>query len=180
MNVLELAAGIGRLTTRLMTDKKPKHLHTTDFMESYVETNRVTNGHFSNMTFSCSDVTKQDFPLSTYQHVFSNWLFMYLSDTECTHVFKKIYDSLTIGGTFYMRESCFRQSGDKARSFNPTNYRSDQLYNELMASACGGSVTEDGLIVGGGIVIEKTGRSETYVRVKNNENQKMWLFKKVY
>lgn len=37
--------------------------------------------------------------------------------TACGHV------QVVEGGTVFFRESCFRQSGDKARKNNPTHYR---------------------------------------------------------
>lgn len=33
------------------------------------------------------------------------------------------FPQLSEGGTLFFRESCFKQSGDKARSNNPTHYR---------------------------------------------------------
>ena len=118
----KIGAGIGRFTGRLVTEKKVKSLHVSDFMESYIEANRAAHGHHAGTSFTCEDVTKQDFGSEQYDHVFSNWLFMYLDDTETEAVFKRIFDSLKPGGTFFMRESCFRQSGNKKRSFNPTKY----------------------------------------------------------
>ena len=35
---------------------------------------------------------------------------------------------LAEGGTLFFRESCFRQSGDKARGDNPTHYRNPRQY----------------------------------------------------
>ena len=152
---------------RLITEKKVKSLHVSDFMETYVEANRAANGHHAGTSFACEDVTKQDFGTERYDHVFSNWLFMYLDDAETAKVFTRIFDSLKPGGTFFMRESCFRQSGNKKRSFNPTKYRSDELYESLIEAASRG-----------GFTIEQRAASETYIQIKNNENQLMWLFRK--
>ena len=47
----------------------------------------------------------------------------------CTHIFCLPALALSLllqvveGGTVFFRESCFRQSGDKARKNNPTHYR---------------------------------------------------------
>ena len=152
---------------RLITEKKVKSIHVSDFMETYIEANRAANGHHAGTSFACEDVTKQDFGTERYDHVFSNWLFMYLDDAETAKVFARIFDSLKPGGTFFMRESCFRQSGNKKRSFNPTKYRSDELYESLIEAASRG-----------GFTIEQRAASETYIQIKNNENQLMWLFRK--
>ena len=165
--VCEIGAGIGRFTGRLITEKKVRSLHVSDFMESYIEANRAAHGHHAGTSFACEDVTMQDFGVERYDHVFSNWLFMYLDDAETTAVFQRIFDSLKPGGTFFMRESCFRQSGNKVRSFNPTMYRSDALYESLIDAASAG-----------GFTVEQRAASETYIQIKNNENQLMWLFRK--
>lgn len=38
------------------------------------------------------------------------------------------------GGIFFFRESCFRQSGDRARKANPTHYRNPREYFRWGAS----------------------------------------------
>ncbi|MPC17161.1 Phosphomethylethanolamine N-methyltransferase [Portunus trituberculatus] len=107
--VLELGAGIGRFTSKLATIAG--HVTAVDFMEQYIEKNQEENGHFENVAFKCADVTKLDFPAGSFDLVFSNWLFMYLSDAETNGVFRKIIEWLTPDGHFFLRESCYHQSG---------------------------------------------------------------------
>jgi phosphoethanolamine N-methyltransferase len=166
-NVLELGCGIGRLTTRFLTDHPVKTLHSTDFMQTYVDANLEAHKQHTNFTCACEDATKQDFGSSEYEMIFTNWLFMYLSETETLSAFTRIYAGLKPGGYFFLRESCFRQSGNKARSFNPTKYRSDQEYTGMIAQAGAG-----------GFELVKEGASQVYIDIKNNENQRMWLFQK--
>ncbi|KAB7503809.1 Phosphoethanolamine N-methyltransferase 3 [Armadillidium nasatum] len=58
------------------------HVTAVDFMESYIKENEESNGHFENITFKCADVTKLDFAENSFDLVFSNWLLMYLADSE--------------------------------------------------------------------------------------------------
>lgn len=170
--VSEIGAGIGRYTTPLLEEKKVGSIHATDFVESYIEKNREVNGHHANATFARSDVTEEDFGVERYDHVFSNWLFMYLSDEETLDAFTRIFRSLKPGGTFFLRESCFQQSGSKKRSFNPTKYRSDLEYEALIKAAAERAGT------GEQFHVDRREQNQTYIRVKNNPNQLMWLFSK--
>jgi phosphoethanolamine N-methyltransferase len=167
----EVGAGIGRFTEQLITQKRVASLDVSDFMLNYIDKNREVNGHHEltgALTFSQQDVTKYDFGEAKYDHVFTNWIFMYLTDEETADVFKRVYASLKPGGTFFMRESCFKQSGNRARSFNPTNYRSDELYESLVTSANSDSP----------FAVVKRCANQTYIEVKNNPNQLMWLWQK--
>ncbi|MGH0189478.1 UNVERIFIED_CONTAM: hypothetical protein FKN15_035406, partial [Acipenser sinensis] len=47
----------------------------------------------------------------SFDLVFSNWLFMYLSDTELLSLAGRMLDWLSPGGYLFFRESCFHQSG---------------------------------------------------------------------
>ena len=92
----------------------------------------------------------------------------YLTDDETASCFERMYAALKPGGTFVMRESCFKQSGNKARSFNPTNYRSDELYESLVGRANTDAPFK----------MVKRCANQTYIRIKNNPNQLMWLWQK--
>jgi phosphoethanolamine N-methyltransferase len=37
------------------------------------------------------------------------------------------------GGNIFLRESCFRQSGDVSRAFNPSHYRHPSFYTNTFA-----------------------------------------------
>jgi len=79
------------------------------------------------------------------------------------------------GGYVFFRESCFRQSGDVARTFNPSHYRHPSFYTKLFSTI---SCQEaDGTAWGFELVYCKN--LETYVKLKGNKGQICWLWKKV-
>ncbi|KAI5568775.1 hypothetical protein BDE02_12G035700 [Populus trichocarpa] len=80
--VLELGAGIGRLTGELA--QKASQVVALDFIESAIKKNENINGHYKNVKFMCADVTSPDLNFSegSVDLIFSNWLLMYLSDKE--------------------------------------------------------------------------------------------------
>ncbi|KAM4621185.1 phosphoethanolamine methyltransferase isoform 2-T3 [Polymixia lowei] len=172
--VLELGAGIGRYTSHLLT--KAEHVTAVDFMKSFVEKNRRENGHLSNATFIQADVTKLDFPQKSFDMIFSNWLLMYLSDEELKSLTEKMLSWLTPGGILFFRESCNHQSGDCKRDFNPTHYRTQAHYNHLMTSAQWKD-PEGEEEFGFDMVLTK--KVQTYIKMKNNQNQICWLLEKV-
>lgn len=100
-------------------------------MESSVAANRARHAPlFPNVVdFMVADVVLMDLPANSYDVVFSNWLLMYLSDAEVEAFARKALKWLAPGGVLFFRESCFRQSGDRARGgFNPTHYRNPRDY----------------------------------------------------
>ncbi|XP_052431047.1 phosphoethanolamine methyltransferase isoform X2 [Carassius gibelio] len=175
-DVLELGAGIGRFTRHLIG--KARHVTAVDFMEKFVEKNKKDNSHLGNAEFIQADVTKLDFPKHSFDVVFSNWLLMYLSDQELKSLAEKLLLWLRPGGFLFFRESCFHQSGDCKRDFNPTHYRSPAYYNHLMTSLLlDESDQTEKKCYGFDMVLNKT--VQTYVKMKNNQNQLCWLMQKV-
>uniref|UniRef100_A0A8C1GP30 phosphoethanolamine N-methyltransferase n=1 Tax=Cyprinus carpio TaxID=7962 RepID=A0A8C1GP30_CYPCA len=175
-DVLELGAGIGRFTRHLIG--KARHVTAVDFMEKFVEKNKKDNSHLGNAEFIQADVTKLDFPKHSFDVVFSNWLLMYLSDQELKSLADKFLMWLRPGGHLFFRESCFHQSGDCKRDFNPTHYRSPAYYNHLMTSLLlDESDQTEKKCYGFDMVLNKT--VQTYVKMKNNQNQLCWLMQKV-
>ncbi|TRY93992.1 hypothetical protein DNTS_021137 [Danionella cerebrum] len=173
--VLELGAGIGRYTRHLIC--RAGHVTAVDFMEKFVEKNREDNGHMGNVEFIQADVTKLDFPEHSFDLIFSNWLLMYLSDQELTSLAEKFLRWLRPGGHLFFRESCFHQSGDSKRDFNPTHYRSPAHYNHLLTSPLlDQSEAAERRCFGFDIVLNKT--VQTYVKMKKNQNQLCWLMQK--
>ncbi|KAK6297968.1 hypothetical protein J4Q44_G00310230 [Coregonus suidteri] len=150
--LLELGAGIGRYTSHLLT--QASHVTAVDFMESFVEKNRQDNSHHGNASFLQADVTKLDFPKNSFDIIFSNWLLMYLSDEELRSLTERMLGWLRPGGYLFFRESCHHQSGDRVR---------------------GGGEAGVWLWVGRGSY--KT--VQTYIKMKNNQNQVCWLLEKV-
>ncbi|XP_067103955.1 phosphoethanolamine methyltransferase isoform X1 [Osmerus mordax] len=174
--ILELGAGIGRFTSHLLT--MADHVTAVDFMESFVKKNKQNNRHHSNGVFIQADVTKLDFPKNSFDLIFSNWLLMYLSDEELSSLTERMLGWLAPGGHLFFRESCFHQSGDCKRDFNPTHYRTPTLYSHLMTSAqWEGSDGTEKQVYGFDIVVNK--KVQTYIKMKNNQNQVCWLLEKV-
>jgi len=175
--VLELGAGIGRFTSELA--KTAKSVIAVDFMENFTKKNREANGHMSNIKFLCADVMKMEIPEKSVDILFSNWLFMYLSDQEITRLVPKMLSWLKDDGHFFYRESCFHQSGTKLRSANPTEYRSPTQYNSLMLAPT--LTVQEENKPGKCFCFELINCTsvKTYIEVKGNSNQIVWLLKKV-
>ncbi|XP_013395657.2 phosphoethanolamine N-methyltransferase 3 [Lingula anatina] len=173
-DVVELGAGIGRFTTSLA--KSSKSVVAVDFIQNFVEKNRETNGHYGNTTFTCADVTQLDLPSSSADVIFSNWLLMYLSDEEIVTLTRKVLSWLRDDGYFFFRESCHHSSGTKplVDDFNPTVYRSPADYSCLLQSVT--SQADDGEPFTFKLVYSTN--VQTYAKMKHNENQICWLFKK--
>jgi len=171
-NVVELAAGIGRFTALLA--KKANQLTVVEFMDSFLEKNKIENGHFTNIDFICSDVCNFDMPSSSVDIVFSNWLLMYLSDEEIQVFSQKVLKWLNPGGYLIFRESCFGRGGEDREGPNPTFYRTSEQYMRLFNIAIsyddGNNLSKYELI--------KCKNMETYVRVKGNKGQIAWVWQK--
>ncbi|XP_052010897.1 uncharacterized protein LOC127663378 isoform X2 [Xyrauchen texanus] len=175
IDMLELGAGIGRYTRHLIG--KARHVTAVDFMEKFVEKNRQDNSHRGNAEFIQADVTKLEFPKHSFDLIFSNWLLMYLSDQELRSLAEKMLGWLRPGGYLFFRESCFHQSGDSKRDFNPTHYRTPAHYNHLMTSVVLDESDKMGKkCYGFDMVLCKT--VQTYIKMKKNQNQLCWLMQK--
>ncbi|XP_053304363.1 uncharacterized protein LOC128466925 [Spea bombifrons] len=170
LSVLELGAGIGRYTGHL--SKLASHVTAVDFMQKFIDKNREDNGYRGNITFLQADVTQLEQPSESFDFVFSNWLFMYLTDEELVTLIQKMMSWLKPGGYLFFRESCFYQSGDSERTFNPTFYRTPAQYNHLITS-----VTSTSGNNGFEIVMSKS--VQTYIKIKKNQNQVCWLLQMV-
>ncbi|XP_063001910.1 uncharacterized protein LOC134412067 [Elgaria multicarinata webbii] len=171
-DVLELGAGIGRFTGALA--ESAQHVTAVDFMERFLAQNRQENGHRSNVVFLQADVTSLTLQSQRFDLIFSNWLFMYLMDNELNNVAQQMLLWLRPGGYLFFRESCFYQSGDTVRTFNPTLYRTPAEYNRLLTSA---HVAVEDTLYGFEIVMSRS--VQTYVKRKKNRNQVCWLLQKV-
>lgn len=60
-----------------------------DFLEDCIATNQVENSKFDNIKFVTSDVMDLEVDKSSVDAVFSNWLFMYLNDSEVLDLLRK-------------------------------------------------------------------------------------------
>ncbi|XP_017572374.1 phosphoethanolamine methyltransferase isoform X1 [Pygocentrus nattereri] len=177
IDMLELGAGIGRYTSHLI--RKARHVTAVDFMENFVEKNRRENSHLGNADFIQADVTQLELSENSFDLIFSNWLLMYLSEQELRTLAKKMLAWLRPGGYLFFRESCFHQSGDCKRDFNPTHYRTPAHYNHLMTSVMWEKSEESGKqSYGFDTVLCRT--VQTYIKMKKNQNQVCWLMQKAY
>ncbi|XP_064641506.1 uncharacterized protein LOC135496243 [Lineus longissimus] len=172
-DILEIGAGIGRFTGDLA--ETAKSVLAVDFMENFIQLNKKSHGHKTNTSFLQADVNHLQLPEDSYDIVFSNWLMMYLTNDEVRKLAKNALKWLREDGYFFFRESCFHQSGNKKRGFNPTEYRSPTEYNSLIQSEY---VTEgDGSHYQFELMSMQS--VKTYIEVKGNCNQICWLMKKV-
>ncbi|KAM8939260.1 uncharacterized protein RCH25_052842 [Pelodytes ibericus] len=169
LSMLELGAGIGRYTGHFA--KLASQVTAVDFMQKFIDKNREENGYRGNITFLQADVTHLELPVQSFDFIFSNWLFMYLTDAELITLTQKMLGWLKPGGYLFFRESCFYQSGDSERTFNPTLYRTPAQYNHLMTS-----VTSE---PGNGFEIVMSKSVQTYIKIKKNQNQVCWLLQTV-
>lgn len=162
--VVELGAGIGRFTALLA--KKCAHVTAVDFMQASIDKNERLHKHLGNTAFICADVCKLEFPEGQlFDVVFSNWLMMYLTDTEVEILAKNMLRWCKPGGTIFFRESCRGgPSGDRKRSFNPTQYRHWTHYTKLFSSL--------------GLEKQLARQVECYVDLKDKTNQYVWCFRK--
>uniref|UniRef100_V9KTI7 phosphoethanolamine N-methyltransferase n=1 Tax=Callorhinchus milii TaxID=7868 RepID=V9KTI7_CALMI len=174
-DVLELGAGIGRFTGQL--SKIARHVTAVDFMEKFIQKNRESNGFRGNVTFLHADITALALPPHSFDLIFSNWLFMYLSDEELHGVTQKMVSWLRPGGYLFFRESCFHQSGDAKRSFNPTKYRKPADYNHILTSVSQSPPEPQGTSCGLEIVMSKS--VQAYIKLKRNQYQVCWLLQKI-
>ncbi|XP_071785730.1 uncharacterized protein [Asterias amurensis] len=174
MKVLELGAGIGRFTGVLA--EEADHVTAVDFMEKFIDKNKDIHGNKKNVEFIHGDVTALDFPPESFDVIFSNWLMMYLTDEEVIQLAAKTLSWLTKDGFLFFRESCFHQSGNKKRDFNPTVYRNPAYYNAVFQGTVTGEHNADNAGAGFELIFSRS--VQCYIKLKNNQNQFCWLMQK--
>ena len=170
--VVELGAGIGRFTAEIAPEATS--VIALDFMQNLIDQNKISNGHLGNIDFRCGDATQLSLPPASADVVFSNWLLMYLSDAEVEKLAQNMLTWLDEDGIIFFRESCFRQSGDKSRSNNPTHYRNPRQYFEIFDKTK--IEREDGGYDYFELIVCKS--IDTYAKVKQNQNQVCWKWRK--
>ncbi|XP_076033764.1 uncharacterized protein LOC143020833 [Oratosquilla oratoria] len=173
--VLELGAGIGRYTTHLA--QLASHVTAVDFMESYIDENKKINARFDNIKYLCADVTALDLPAGSFDLVFSNWLLMYLSDSEVQKLLSRVLQWLSPSGKLFIRESCYHPSGNIKKGSNPTFYRTPIEYLTMLQA-----VREEGVKVDNGTRSTFNllrGKSIlAYINYHGNPNQMCFLAEK--
>ncbi|GAB6027179.1 hypothetical protein CHUAL_013932 [Chamberlinius hualienensis] len=173
--VLELGSGIGRFTG--IFAEKASEVFTIDFMANFIEKNKEINGHHSNITFLQADVTQLQLPYESYDMVFTNWLFMYLNDTEVKDLILNILRWLKKDGYLFVRESCFHFSGDGVLrpTVNPTFYRHPSFYLNNLSLRVGNGDSNHITY----FHLTKVTSLKSYIKCKNNPNQLCFLLKKM-
>lgn len=146
-------------------------------MQNLIDQNERDNGDCANVEFRCGDATELVLPPASVDVLFSNWLLMYLNDGEVAKLAADALAWVAPGGSVFFRESCFRQSGDAPRASNPTHYRDPRAYFALFdgAEICVDAATDTWAhweLVACRCV-------EAYVRLKANQNQLCWKWRKV-
>lgn len=187
-SVVELGAGIGRFTGELCR-AGARAVLAVDFMAaSIAENRRLHSKQFPaiQLSFLVEDATQLQLPTASTDVIFSNWLLMYLADAEVISLAGRMLEWLTPGGMLFFRESCHKQSGDKPRKDNPTHYRDPQQYTSWFESvSCSTPMSDqeddasDGSVTRYRFQLEVSQPVATYIKVKGNQNQICWRWRKV-
>ena len=160
LDVVELAAGIGRFTGILA--KQAKHLTAVEFVGSFLEENHKKHKHLPNIDYIHSDVMLLERPEGSADFVFINWLMMYLTDEDANELIGRIHRWLRPQGRFFFRESCVSPSNPKAHHPH-SYYRQPDLYEEYLQAR---------------FDILTAGNIKIYEHKYNNPNQRWWLCQK--
>ena len=127
-NIVTCSIIFSRFTKEIA--KKAKSVIAIDFIEDFVEKNRQLNSHLGNIEFAVGDATKISYDTDQFDMVFTNWLLMYLSDSEIKELVAKSLSYIKTNGYFFVRESCFHPSGNiKKLNENPTTFYTNNLEN---------------------------------------------------
>ena len=172
--VLDLGAGIGRFTARFA--EKAKLVTAVDFCRGFHERNQENSRPFKNVTCYCSDVLTWNYPSEKFDLVFSNWLMMYMDNSEVSVFLSKIYLCLKPGGIAFFRESCRCPARGEKLSIDDlgssvkdiisvTKYREPEFYRDSFADAALAAPISEGNI-------------KLYETRFDNKNQFYWLLKK--
>jgi phosphoethanolamine N-methyltransferase len=133
-------------------------------MERFLDQNRKATAQFNNISYYCTDVMDLEFEPESFDFVFMNWLLMYLDDQQMTLLRDRIHLWTRVGGSVFLRESCFVGStGGQASEDSPARYRPDSQYARLFE--------DDFRLV-------HKGNVKVYEQRFNNPYQCYWLFQR--
>jgi phosphoethanolamine N-methyltransferase len=136
--MLELAAGVGRLTPHLAG--KASHIVASDFVPEFVAQNRAscTALGLSHVEHLVADAAVMELPPASFDMVFSNWLLMYLTDSAARALVARALTALRPSGYLFIHESCDpdavadpRLDYEADSSNNPARYRHPRWYEAL-------------------------------------------------
>jgi SAM-dependent methyltransferase len=136
-DVVDIGAGIGRFTT--IFSQTARHVTSTDFIDSFIQKNKERNAAAKNIKYVVSDAAHLNLPASSVDLVFTNWLMMYMSDSEVVEFVTGALKWLRPDGYLKLRESCSEPSTGRKKAAtlhtsesNPTHYRFSSLYIQLL------------------------------------------------
>lgn len=104
--VLDIGCGIGRLTDFFV--HKVKLYQGIDFVKAYIEANKQQYAGFPQVAFqemSATDIREKELVCQEYDIVVTTGLMMYLNDTDCKNLMRKLVQLVKPGGRVYIRES---------------------------------------------------------------------------
>jgi phosphoethanolamine N-methyltransferase len=160
LRILEPAAGIGRFTTCFAPIAA--QVTAQDFVQEFIDKNKSACIEHPHVCHAVGDIMEADFAPGSFDHIFVNWLLMYIRDDDLPVLAHKLKTWLDSGGTIFLRESCVSASNPNAPHPH-THYRDPEVYEELFADA---------------FTITRKGNVQIYARQYNNPNQRWWLLKK--
>lgn len=160
LRILEPAAGIGRFTTCFAPIAA--HVTAQDFVQEFIDKNRTACSHWSNVSHAVGDIMEAQFAPASFDHIFINWLLMYIQDDDLPALIQRLTTWLSSGGTIFLRESCVSASNPNAPHPH-TYYRDPEVYEQLFAHA---------------FHITQKGNVKIYEKQYNNPNQRWWLLTK--
>ncbi|KAF8361293.1 pmt-1 [Pristionchus pacificus] len=181
-DAVDIGAGIGRFTTVLA--QTARHVLTTDFIDEFIKKNRENNSHLVNVDYAVGDACNLQLKDDSVDFVFTNWIMMYMSDTETVQFILKCLTWLRPNGHAHLRESCSEPStGRKAASVsmhdanasNPTSYRFSSLYINLLRSVRVKDENGDNWKFN----VRWSASVPTYIKRMSNWRQVHWLVQKV-
>jgi phosphoethanolamine N-methyltransferase len=136
-DVVDIGAGIGRFTT--IFSQTARHVTSTDFIESFIQKNKERNAAAKNIKYVVSDAANLNLPASSVDLLFTNWLMMYMADSEVVEFVTGALKWLRPDGYLKLRESCSEPSTGRKKAAtlhtadtNPTHYRYSSLYIQLL------------------------------------------------
>lgn len=186
MRIVELGAGIGRFTPILAV--RAQHVIAADIVESFIEVNRKNNQHLGNVSFQTGEASEMKVDANSIDLLFTNWLLMYLTDTEVIRLLKNALHWLSDGGYMHIRESCSEPSkraapvtantpnGVYQADSNPTHYRHICQYLNLLKSI---NLHEESTDINHQFRIVWSKSVDTYIEAYGNWRQVQILVKKV-
>jgi phosphoethanolamine N-methyltransferase len=124
--VLDLPAGIGRFTSEFAP--KAEKVVAVDFCHHFLKENRKRNKDFGNIEYLCSDAMDLEFPPSSFDLIFTSWIFQYLEDEEVITLSERVASWLKPEGQLFVRESCSPTRRNNPNPSYPVIYRTIPEY----------------------------------------------------